>query len=178
MEQGVYGQKIAFVTSMVSKRMLIRQETPCSDFSDLATAAMPSLHFGYSLMIGLTIMTIPLASPRRHAIRSRMRRAPELRVPSLGRLCFLVLGFLYPSIILVAILATANHFILDAIAGAIVCVLGWRFNRILLNLIPLEDFFLWIVRIHKPELLSTRAITRQDDWESDGAESGRAVLVP
>jgi hypothetical protein len=63
----------------------------------------------------------------------------------------LVLGFSYPFIILVAIVATANHFILDAVAGALVCALGWRFNGMLLNLLPLEDYFLWLVRIHKPE---------------------------
>lgn len=139
---------------------------------------MPSLHFGYSLMIGLTTMTMPLSSPHRRATRSRLGRSLGLRVPSWDRLMFLVLGFLYPFIILIAIVATANHFILDAIAGALVCILGWRFNGILLNLLPLEDFFLWSARIHKPELSSTRAVSRQDDWESDGTESGRAILVP
>lgn len=125
-------------------------------------------------MIGLTIMTIPLPSRHRRGIRSRIL---GLRVPSWRRLLLLVLGILYPFVILVVIVATANHFILDAVAGAVVCVLGWRFNGILLNLLPLEDCFLWIVRIHKPELLSTRAMSRQDTWEPDEAESGRAVLV-
>lgn len=143
----------------------------------LGLAAMPSLHFGYSLMIGLTIMAIPLPSRHRRTIRSPMRRLPGLRAPSWGRLLALILGLLYPSIILVAILATANHFILDAVAGAVVCLLGWRFNGIMLNLLPLEDCFLWIVRIHKPELLSIRAMSRQDDWESDEAASGRVMLV-
>ncbi|KAJ5114556.1 hypothetical protein NUU61_000315 [Penicillium alfredii] len=111
-------------------------------------AAMPSLHFGYSLMIGLTIMMIPIP-PRRHAImHSRLTRPLGL---SWCRLICLFLGFLYPFIILVAIVATANHFILDALAGTLVCALGWRFNRVLLNLLPLEDYFLWLVRIHKPE---------------------------
>lgn len=147
-------------------------ETP---FSDLASAAMPSLHFGYSLMIGLTLMTLPLPPFRRHAIRSQMRPL-RLGLPSCGRLFLVVLGFLYPSIILVAILATANHFILDAIAGAMVCILGWRFNGILLNLLPLEDCFLWLVRIHKPEVSTIRAGPRQEGWESDKPEPGYVVL--
>ncbi|KAJ5306682.1 hypothetical protein N7508_005697 [Penicillium antarcticum] len=113
-------------------------------------AAMPSLHFGYSLMIGLTIMTIPLPQQRRTVLRIRLTRV-RLTLPSWRRLMCLVLGFCYPFIILVAIVATANHFILDAVAGALVCALGWRFNGILLNLLPLEDYFLWLVRIHKPE---------------------------
>ncbi|KUL84421.1 hypothetical protein ZTR_08778 [Talaromyces verruculosus] len=50
-----------------------------------------------------------------------------------------------------AIIATANHFILDAVAGAFVCVLGWWANSILLNLLPIEDYFLWVLRMHKPE---------------------------
>jgi hypothetical protein len=53
-------------------------------------------------------------------------------------------------LILIAIIATANHFILDAVAGAAVCAVGWWGNAVLLNLLPLEDYFLWILRIHKP----------------------------
>ncbi|KAJ5555436.1 hypothetical protein N7535_007871 [Penicillium sp. DV-2018c] len=115
-------------------------------------AAMPSLHFGYSLMIGLTLITIPLPPQhRRVVLRTRLTRGLRARLPSWRRLVCVLLGFLYPFTILVAIVATANHFILDAVAGALVCALGWYFNRVLLNLLPLEDYFLWLVRIHKPE---------------------------
>ncbi|KAI2695560.1 hypothetical protein CBS147332_9309 [Penicillium roqueforti] len=115
-------------------------------------AAMPSLHFGYSLLIGLTLITIPLPQHHRHTIlRTRLTRALRLELPSWRRLVCVILGFLYPFTILVAIVATANHFILDAVAGALVCALGWYFNGVLLNLLPLEDYFLWLVRIHKPE---------------------------
>ena len=120
--------------------------------ADPQTAAMPSLHFGYSLMIGLTIMTIPLPpQQRRTVLRSRLTRSLRLTIPAWRRLLCLALGFLYPFTILVAIVATANHFILDAVAGALVCGLGWCFNGVLLNLLPLEDYFLCLVRIHKPE---------------------------
>ncbi|CAG7981645.1 unnamed protein product [Penicillium nalgiovense] len=114
-------------------------------------SAMPSLHFGYSLMIGLTLITIPLPQHHRRTTRTRLTRALSLNIPSWRRLVCVILGFLYPFIILVAIVATANHFILDAVAGALVCALGWYFNGILLNLLPLEDYFLCLVRIHKPE---------------------------
>lgn len=60
------------------------------------------------------------------------------------------LGFLYPAVILVAIVATANHFVLDAVAGAVVCAVAWRANAVLLNLLPLEDWFLYALRLHKP----------------------------
>jgi hypothetical protein len=72
-------------------------------------------------------------------------------MPSWRRMTCLLVGFLYPAIILVAIIATANHFILDAAAGGIVCGVAWWGNDVLLNLLALEDWFLWVVRIHKPE---------------------------
>ncbi|KAJ6006594.1 hypothetical protein N7451_004538 [Penicillium sp. IBT 35674x] len=138
-------------------------------------AAMPSLHFGYSLMIGLTIMTIPLPSHHQRTLPLRFTRGIGFQVPSWQRVVCLVIGFLYPFIILVAIIATANHFILDAVAGALVCGLGWRFNAGLLNLLPLEDYFLWLVRIHKPEPSEMKTIDTLTDWSSDEGES-RHVL--
>lgn len=62
-----------------------------------------------------------------------------------------ILGIAYPATILVAILATANHFILDAVAGAMVCGVAWWGNRVLLNLLVVEDWFLSLVRVAKPE---------------------------
>ncbi|KAL4927868.1 phosphatase PAP2 family protein [Aspergillus undulatus] len=131
-------------------------------------AAMPSLHFGYSLMIGLTIMTIPL--PAHHRLSTRVRIGPVgVQIPSKYRLACLLLGFAYPFIILAAIVATANHFVLDAVAGALVCTLGWKFNGVLLNLIPVEDYFLWVVRIHKPEPAGM-AVSDDEGW-LDGEEA-------
>jgi hypothetical protein len=40
---------------------------------------------------------------------------------------------------------------LAAVAGAVVCGCAWAGNRVLLNLLPVEDWFLWCVRMHKPE---------------------------
>lgn len=89
----------------------------------------------------------------------------------------LVLGFLYPLIILVAIVATANHFIVDAIAGALVCALGWWSNGVLLNLLPVEEYFLWLVRIHKPEPAPINIFDKlSDDWDSEDSETRQAVL--
>ncbi|KAH6611367.1 hypothetical protein Trco_001387 [Trichoderma cornu-damae] len=98
-------------------------------------AAMPSLHFGYSLLIGLTVATLPIKG---------------VRPSSWKRLAMAVLGLSYPALIFTAIVATANHFILDAVAGAIVCGIAWNANGLLLNLCVLEDYFLWVVRVHKP----------------------------
>ena len=145
----------------------------------MVQAAMPSLHFGYSLMIGVTIMTIPLA-PRHRRSRSihlpffnqsHPELAPKLSLPSTRRLACVLIGFLYPFSILVAIVSTANHFILDAIAGAMVCFIGWKSNAVLLNLLPLEDCFLWCVRIHKPVQQPHPAYAfggKQQGWEPSG----------
>ncbi|KAK4034554.1 PAP2 superfamily-domain-containing protein [Parachaetomium inaequale] len=98
-------------------------------------AAMPSLHFGYSFLIGLTIAAVPLRKRGRLGWR---------------RLAVVGVGMIYPAVILTAIVATANHFILDAVAGAVACIIAWNFNDFLLNLVPLEDYFLAVLRIHKP----------------------------
>ncbi|KAG2415670.1 hypothetical protein HFD88_006861 [Aspergillus terreus] len=139
-------------------------------------AAMPSLHFGYSLMIGLTIMTIPLPPQHRRAI-TKPRWLPccfGRRMPSWRRMICLAVGFAYPFIILVAIVATANHFILDAVAGAVVCAVGWWSNGILLNLLPVEDYFLWVVRIHKPEPTATE-VDDIDGWLDDNTPEHTAL---
>lgn len=93
---------------------------------------MPSLHFGYSLLIGLTVATMP--------VQFRGWR----------RLALILGGMAYPTLILTAIVATANHFVLDAVAGACVVAVAWHAQGIMLNLLVLEDYFLRLVRIHKP----------------------------
>lgn len=145
---------------------------------------MPSLHFGYSLMIGLTIMTIPL-SPSSHSrsaiiprwIAGRSTPTTKARILSPTRLLCLVAGFAYPTLILLAIVATANHFILDAVAGAVVCGLGWWGNSILLNLLPVEDVFLWALRIHKPEPDAT-PLRDSYERESDGDGLISPTMLP
>jgi len=64
-------------------------------------AAMPSLHFGWTMLIG--IATIYIA------------KAWWLKA----------LGALLPLFMLVSILATANHFILDAVGGAVVIAISY-----------------------------------------------------
>ena len=66
-------------------------------------AAMPSLHFAYALFIALTLL-----------MYARSRWAS-------------VAGFAYASLVLVAIVATGNHFVLDAVAGGLVVVAAWAF---------------------------------------------------
>ncbi|KAL8782847.1 MAG: hypothetical protein Q9195_009554 [Heterodermia aff. obscurata] len=127
-------------------------------------AAMPSLHFGYSLLIGFTIMTLPLSPNSISTSSGKAKRSGYTKLPSWRRCLCITCGVLYPAIILFAVIATANHFILDVVAGALVCGLAWVSNRLLLNLLPLEDCFLWLLRIHKPEV-ETEAWPELDEVE-------------
>ncbi|KLO15633.1 hypothetical protein SCHPADRAFT_824512 [Schizopora paradoxa] len=89
-------------------------------------AAFPSLHFGYSWVIGVSLFVY---SP------SRLVRAVSL---------------FYPLLILLVIMATANHYLLDAVGGFFVTMIAYRFNSVLLNLRPLEEWGFWLVGVEKP----------------------------
>ena len=94
-----------------------------------------------------------------------------MRLPSTRRMLLLGVGIAYPLTILLAIIATANHFVLDAVAGAIVCGVAWNAERFLLNLLPLEDWFLWCLRMHKPEV----GVKAMPEWDE---KSGRTDSLP
>ncbi|WP_328925360.1 phosphatase PAP2 family protein [Streptomyces sp. NBC_00190] len=68
-------------------------------------AAMPSMHIGWSLWCGLTIFAVA--------------SAPWARI----------LGLLYPTATLVVIVATANHFWLDAVGGMLCLTFGYTVSR-------------------------------------------------
>ncbi|MGV4984989.1 phosphatase PAP2 family protein [Streptomyces sp. NRAIS4] len=75
-------------------------------------AAMPSMHIGWSLWCGLTIFA--LAS------------VPWVRV----------LGLLYPATTLLVIVATANHFWLDAVGGVLCLAFGFTVARMWYGAVP------------------------------------------
>ena len=64
-------------------------------------AAVPSLHFGYSLIVGVAVAQL--------ASRRWLRRV----------------GAAYPGLMLLIIVATGNHFLFDAVAGGLVVAAGW-----------------------------------------------------
>ena len=81
-------------------------------------AAMPSLHFGYALFIGIMLCSLG---------RQRWVRYG---------------GFVYALIVLVAIVATGNHFIIDAVAGALVVLAAWVFAmNVQPNAVPQSSAF-------------------------------------
>ncbi|OCL08001.1 hypothetical protein AOQ84DRAFT_341008 [Glonium stellatum] len=92
----------------------------------LTIAAMPSLHFGTSAFIGVCLWRF---TPH-HWLRW--------------------LAPLWPLAMILTILATANHFVLDAVVGVAIPVLGWKANEILLLFRPLEEWCFWLCRTERP----------------------------
>lgn len=114
----------------------------------LTIAAMPSLHFGTSVLVGWSLY----------------RYAPQ-RVLRL-------LGPLWPALMLLTVVGTANHFLLDCIAGAAVVWVGWRVQRLVLYLQPLEQVLFWLLSIERPKSadVMVRVLARSASWEfSEGA---------
>jgi hypothetical protein len=75
-------------------------------------AAVPSLHFGYALIVGVALAALT---------RNRVARTA---------------GALYPAAMLFIIVATGNHFLFDAAAGAVVTIAGWLVARRLVGARP------------------------------------------
>jgi hypothetical protein len=64
-------------------------------------AAVPSLHFGYALLVGITVAAVA---------KARVAR---------------IVGWSYPLVMLLVIVATGNHFFFDALGGALAIGVGY-----------------------------------------------------
>jgi hypothetical protein len=90
-------------------------------------AAVPSLHIGFAIVIGVALVL-------------------ALRNP-IGW----ILGIALPALMLVAIIATANHFFFDAVAGLAVCLFG------LLTAVVVQRWQHARERVHQLKLLPAEA---------------------
>jgi PAP2 superfamily len=79
-------------------------------------AAVPSLHFGYALLVGVAVGLLA---------RRRWARA---------------LGWAYPAVMLLTIVATGNHFFFDAAAGGIVVGAGYLVARLVTDAAPARSW--------------------------------------
>ncbi|KAI1325198.1 PAP2 superfamily-domain-containing protein [Xylariaceae sp. FL0255] len=124
-----------------------------------ALAAMPSMHFGYAFAIGCVLvfesgflrhldLAATVDEEEGGILKHELRDAPRSMI---SRLTLLLVGIFYPALILLAIIATANHYFLDVIAGASVVGFSFLCNRFLLNFLVFEDWLLWAWRLEKPE---------------------------
>ncbi|KAL4938152.1 hypothetical protein BDV06DRAFT_201545 [Aspergillus oleicola] len=106
-------------------------------------AAMPSLHFTYAFCIGATFIYHSnfwsIFNGGRRTIRSMVTTA-----------VFVILGIVYPLLVLSVIVATANHYWFDATVAMFSVAICFMINKVWLILLPLEDLFLWATRLEKP----------------------------
>jgi len=79
-------------------------------------AAVPSMHFGYSLFIGYVAFYL----------------APNLVIK--------VLGLIYPIFVLTVIVATGNHFYLDAVIGGMVMIVAYPIYILWMKTFKAETF--------------------------------------
>ncbi|KAL3432332.1 hypothetical protein BDV09DRAFT_206092 [Aspergillus tetrazonus] len=95
-------------------------------------AAMPSLHFTYAFCIGATFIYHSnfwsLFNGGRRTLQSMATTA-----------IFVILGIMYPLLVLSVIVATANNYWLDATIAMFSVVICFLINRVWLILLPLED---------------------------------------
>lgn len=96
-------------------------------------AAMPSMHIGWSLWCGLTIFILA--------------KLPWVRI----------LGLLYPAVTLTVIVATANHFWLDAVGGILCLAFGFAVARVWYGTMPYALPRLVATRGARGPLLPTKA---------------------
>ncbi|EFX05065.1 integral membrane protein [Grosmannia clavigera kw1407] len=106
-------------------------------------AAFPSLHFGYSFCIGTVLLYH--SGILRNCLAPREKRQFRPR-----QILLALLSVVYPGFVLLIIIATANHYWLDAMAATGVVAMSWLCNRVFLMFLPLEDIFLWCVKLEKP----------------------------
>ncbi|KAJ5038184.1 uncharacterized protein L3040_007052 [Drepanopeziza brunnea f. sp. 'multigermtubi'] len=106
-------------------------------------AAMPSMHFGYSFCIGSTMFY-------HSGVFRRSLEPGETRKSKPWQLFYLFLAVGYPSWILITIVATANHYYLDACVSFFVVIAAFWCNKVFLVMLPLEDMLFWCLRLEKP----------------------------
>ena len=96
---------LGFVDTVFSQSNVAQLMQPTSFTNEYA--AFPSLHFGWSLLMATAIFR----ESRKHPLR--------------------MVAWLLPLGMFVSIVATANHFIVDAIAGGLVALIGLRASLLL-----------------------------------------------
>ncbi|KAK6387631.1 hypothetical protein LTS17_000900 [Exophiala oligosperma] len=105
-------------------------------------AAMPSLHFTYAFVIGCTFLY--------HSGLFRRAQRNEPRKSMFTQIFYLVMGIFYPLLVLTVIVATANHYWLDAVVAMLTTTLSLLCNKIWMFLLPAEDVLCWMLRVEKP----------------------------
>ncbi|KAJ5439224.1 uncharacterized protein N7458_010222 [Penicillium daleae] len=129
-------------------------------------AAMPSLHFTYAFVISSTFLY--------HSEIFRRLRGKPVRKSTLTQVIYTVLAFAYSLLVLSVIVATANHYWLDAVMAIISVTVCFMINRVFLLLLPVEYCLCWVLRLAKPP----PNVGGNKSDELSGTESPRYRSVP
>ncbi|KAF7556831.1 hypothetical protein G7Z17_g1184 [Cylindrodendrum hubeiense] len=129
-------------------------------------AAMPSMHFGYAFCIGAVFIADSGVLNNTWAWLKRVIAQQTdsnllmddddsdekilAQRSAFTRWSMFAFGLWYPCWILLTIVATANHYFLDALLATFVVMIAYSCNRCLKVFIPLEDCQLWLMRVEKP----------------------------
>ena len=117
-------------------------------------AAMPSLHFTYALTIGCTFWW-------HSGFLQQVFRAKRRERSLFGMIGFMVAGVIYPMLVLLVIVATANHYYMDAVAAAFSVLFCFFANRVWNLLLPAERLMCRVLRLQKPEPTTGQAKRRK-----------------
>ncbi|EME38997.1 hypothetical protein DOTSEDRAFT_75630 [Dothistroma septosporum NZE10] len=120
-------------------------------------AAMPSLHFTYAFVIGCTFLfqsgVLATCFGRRASVAaSRTSRSWRSNMS----VVYAVAGAVYPILVLSVIVATANHYYLDAVVATFSVTLCFFINRIWIVLLPAERLLCKVLRLRKPTPTTAR----------------------
>lgn len=129
-------------------------------------AAMPSLHFTYAFTIGCTFL---YHSGILSALVGKVRRQ-QARLSALTGAAYAVAAVLYPLLVLLIIVATANHFWLDAVMATCSVTLSFFCNKVWLVLQPFELLLQLVLRVEKP--VPTTGLHRRENVRAESR--GRA----
>ncbi|RMZ82304.1 hypothetical protein DV738_g1816, partial [Chaetothyriales sp. CBS 135597] len=128
-------------------------------------AAMPSLHFTYAFVIGCTFIYHSAVLPYPFSYAKSV--APKRW--AITKIAWFVVGIFYPLLVLTVIVATANHYFLDAVVAMLTVTISFYINKVWFVLLPLEDWFAWCIRVDKP------VPTTGDRWIQPHTTSRRSL---
>lgn len=118
-------------------------------------AAMPSLHFTYAFIIGCTFLW--------HSGVLSMLRGRRTGKSPIFSFIWIVAGILYPILVLSIIVATANHYYMDAVVATFSVALSFLLNKIWFVLLPAEALLLRVLRLRKPIPSTAQNSRRRQD---------------
>lgn len=111
-------------------------------------AAMPSLHFSYAFIIGCTLIYQSEILPSENDGQKEKKKM-RLLSPVAATGAFVV-GLCYPLLVLTVIVATANHYWLDAVVATLTVTLALLANKVLYVFLPAERKLCRVLRLRKP----------------------------